>query len=283
MFASVRSVAAMLCLAAGAPALAGELIYGVTQNQVLVSWSSAAPGSIVSGMPLWGLAPNETVQGIDLRPGTGELFALGSFSNFYRVNPMNGQAMLVAPLSAALNGSSFGFDFNPRVDRIRTVSDADQNLRSVPDSGVTFLDGALAYAMGDVHAGVNPNIVGAAYTNNFAGSTTTLYVVDSGLDILAIQNPANSGQLTTVGHLGTDVTDIASFDISGDSGIAYMVVRDATLARSTFWTIDLMSGQGTFVGEIGGGSIITAMTVVPTPGALALLGVGGLVLARRRR
>ncbi|MDX2131476.1 MAG: DUF4394 domain-containing protein [Planctomycetota bacterium] len=279
----VTLIAGMVLCGAGAPAMA-ELVYGVTLTQTLVSWDSAAPGTILSGAPVQGLAPNETVQGLDLRPATGELFALGSFSNLYRVNPANGQATFVAPLSASLNGSSFGFDFNPTVDRIRTVSDADQNLRSVPSTGVTTVDGTLAFAAGDVNAGVNPNVVGAAYTNNFmTGAGTQLFVVDAGLDALLLQNPANSGQLTTIGSLGTDITDLSTFDISGNTGVAYMSIRDMNLSRSTFWTVNLSTGAGMMVGEVGGGSIITAMTVVPAPASAALLGLGMAAALRRRR
>lgn len=277
------ALTAAACAAAPLAANA-ELIYGVTQQQTLISWNSNAPGTILSGSAVWGMAANEVVQGLDLRPATGELFALGSFNNFYRINPTNGMATPVAALSTALNGSSFGFDFNPTVDRIRTVSDADQNLRSVPTTGVTTVDGTLAFAAGDPNFGVNPNVVGAAYTNNFnIGAGTSLFVVDSGRDALLRQNPANSGTLLTVGLLGTDVTDIGTFDISGNTNIAYMTIRDANLARSTFWTVNLTTGAGTMVGEIGGGSIVTAMTVVPAPGAAALVGIGGLLAFRRRR
>lgn len=278
------SLAAATLVAVGTSAARAEIVYGVTLQQTLISWDSAAPGTILSGSAIWGMAANEVVHGLDLRPATGEIYALGSFSNFYRINPANGMASPVAPLSAPLNGSSFGFDFNPTVDRIRTVSDADQNLRSVPTNGTTFVDGMLAFAAGDPNFGVNPNVVGAAYTNNFnTGLGTTLFVVDSGRDALLRQNPANAGTLFTVGALGTDVTDLATFDISGNTNVAYMTIRDANLARSTFWTINLATGAGTFVGEIGGGSIVTAMTVVPAPSAAALLAAGGLLILRRRR
>jgi hypothetical protein len=87
----------------------------------------------------------------------------------------------------------------------------------------------------------------------------------------------------TVGSIGADLTDLGGFDISGMTGLAYAVVRDNLLARSTFWRIDLATGQGTMIGEIGGGSIITAMAVVPAPGTLALGGFICLAAARRRR
>ena len=69
------------------------------------------------------------------------------------------------------------------------VSDAGQNLRLNPNNGaVAGVDTALAFAAGDANAGQNPNLVGSAYTNNFAGSTsTTLYGIDSNRDALVTQ------------------------------------------------------------------------------------------------
>lgn len=283
---SIAAIAGLGIAALTSGTACAEVVYGVTLQQTLVSWNHATPGTLQSGVPLWGMAANETIQGIDFRPATGELYGLGSFSRLYKINPMTGQAMQQgANFSTPLNGSSFGFDFNPTVDRIRMVSDADQNLRGNPDSAAILVDGTLNYVVGDSGFGMNPNIVGAAYTNNFKGATSTmLYVLDAGRDMLCIQNPANSGNLTSVGLLGTDVTDFAGFDISGLTGTAFATIRDVNLNRSTFWTVNLATGQGTMIGEVGGGSIITAMTVtLPTPGAGALAGVGVLAMCRRRR
>jgi hypothetical protein len=278
---------AALALSAAAGVANAELVYGVTQNGFLVNWDSASPMTINSGSAIQGLQNNETLVGIDFRPATGELFGMGSFSRLYRINTSNGVATQVgSPFSTPLSGSSFGFDFNPTVDRIRVVSDADQNLRLNPITGaVAAVDTPLSYAVSDVNFGVDPNAVHSAYTNNFAGATSTrLYNVDTGLDVLTFQDPPNGGILRTVGPIGTDVSDIGGFDISSSTGIAYMTIRDTQLNRSTFWTINLQTGQGTMVGEVGGGAIITAMSVViPAPGTLGLAGLAGLAAMRRRR
>lgn len=285
---TIRSMACMMVagvgLAAGSSS-AGETIYGVTDRGFLVSWDSTDPTDILSGVAISGLMQNETIQGLDVRPATGEFYAVGSFSNLYRIDAMSGAATLVGAgsFSPPLNGSSFGFDFNPTIDRIRNVSDANQNLVLNPFDGTSTLVTDLFYDAGDPNAGMDPNVVASAYTNSFDGATDTqLFGIDSGLDMLVKQ--ANSaGTLTTVGAIGTDITDIASFDISGGTGLAYAAVTDASFDRTTFWMIDLDTGAGTMIGEVGGGSAITAMTVVPAPGVLALLGVSGVVASRRRR
>lgn len=263
-----------------------EVVYGVTQTGFLVNWNSASPGALNAGVAIQGLAANEQVLGIDFRPATGELYALGSFSRLYRLDVATGMATMVgSTFSTPLNGSSFGFDFNPTVDRIRVVSNADQNLRLNPNDGmVAAVDGMLQFVGGDQNFGANPNVNHSAYTNNVNGAlTTTLYGIDSGLDALVIQNPPNAGGLVTVGSIGADMTDIGGFDISGLTGIAYAVVFDPQLGRSTFWTIDLQTGAGTLIGEIGGGAIITAMAVVPAPGAIGLLGLAFATPRGRRR
>lgn len=282
----MRCVHIGLALASLASGASAELVYGITQEGFLVNWDSATPSTIQMGSPIWGLASNEKLVGIDFRPKTGELYGIGSFSRMYKINTGNGMASQVGgTFSTALNGSSFGVDFNPTVDRIRLVSNTGQNLRLHPDTGaVAAVDTNLAYNAGDVNFGKTPNVVHSAYTNNFNGATTTqLFGIDTGLDTLVLQNPPNNGGLTTIGALGVDVSDIGGFDISGATGIAYLCVRDAQLGKSTFWTINLATGAGMMVGEIGGGSIISAMSVAPAPGAAGLLGLAVMGAARRRR
>jgi hypothetical protein len=280
------SIVALALTAVAGHAAAQDLVYGVTDNQTLITWNSNAPGTVLSGMALTGFAANETVQGIDFRPATSELYALGSFSNLYRINTNTGMASLVGAgsFAPALNGSSFGFDFNPVIDRIRVVSEVDQNLVLNPNTGTATSVTPLFFAAGDANEGVNPNVVGSAYTNSFAGATSTqLYGVDTNLDILITQ--ANSaGTLNTVGSLGFDVNDSLTIDISENANTAYMAIQNFTIARSTFWTIDLTTGQATIIGEIGGGARITAMAVIPSPAAASLLlGAGAMGAARRRR
>ncbi|GJM18495.1 MAG: hypothetical protein DHS20C14_07080 [Phycisphaeraceae bacterium] len=280
--AKISALLAAVGIASGAQA---ELVYGTTENNTLLSWDSAAPTTLLSGVAISGLGNNEAIRGIDFRPANGQLYAMGSFNNLYTLNRTTGAATLVGNFGGTpLNGSSFGFDFNPVIDRIRVVSDADQNLVLNPNDGTGTPVTSLFYGSGDANEGTNPNVNGSAYTNSFAGATTTqLYGIDTGLDVLVRQ--ANSaGTLETVGFLGQDLTDVVGFDISASSGIAYATVRDTALSRSTFWTIDLNTGLATMIGEIGGGALVTTTAVVPAPSGVACLAMSAaLVGARRRR
>lgn len=285
MHARTLATAALAAAAIPASALAqSETVFGVTDDQRLVTFASDAPGELLSGVSISGLQQNERILGIDFRPATGQLYALGSFSNLYTLDMMSGAATSVGGgFANTLNGSSFGFDFNPTIDRIRVVSDADQNLVLNPINGQSTQAIDLFYGPGDANEGADPNVAASAYTNSFPGATTTqLYGIDTGLDILVTQ--ANSaGTLGTVGSLGVDLNDVLGFEISGATGVAYAAVEEVGLARSTFWQIDLQTGLATQIGEIAGGAIVSSIAVVPAPGVTAGLALAGLAAARRRR
>lgn len=277
---------ALAGMAASAHAQSNDLVYAVTENQTLIRFNSNTPGTILGGVAISGLDANETIRGIDFRPATNQLYALGSFSNLYTINLVTGAASRVnaAPFSTPLSGSSFGFDFNPTIDRIRVVSDSNQNLVLNPITGAVQLNATpLFYKTGDANEGRDPNVLASAYNNNFAGAMTSqLFGLDTGLDIL-VKQANNTGVLDTVGSLGIDISDQAGFDISGVTGRAYASVQDRNLGQSTFWSIDLNTGQATMIGAIGGGSQVGAIAVIPAPGALAMLAAGGLIAGRRRR
>lgn len=274
--------AAALLTAAGTAH--AELAFGVTNNQTLISFDTAAPNAIQSGSAISGLMTNEQIRGIDFRPANGLLYALGSFNNLYTINTSTGAASLVgAGTGLPLSGSSFGFDFNPVIDRIRVVSDAGQNYVINPDTGTAVQVTSLFYAGGDANEGATPNVASSAYTNSFAGTTSTqLYGIDTGLDILVRQ--ANSaGTLETVGSLGADIIDMVGFDISSVTGSAFAVTIEDGSSRSVLWSIDLNTGAASMLGEIGGGTVLTSFAVVPTPATASLLAGLALVGSRRRR
>jgi hypothetical protein len=248
-------------------------VFAVTAGNNLISFNQTTPSAIIKTSAITGLQAGENIVGIDFRPRTGQLFAASSQSRVYTIDPATGAATQVGtmPLSPALNGVSFGFDFNPVPDRIRVTSDTDQNLRLNPDTGaVAGTDGNLAYATGDANAAANPNIVGAAYTNNFLGATaTSLYVIDSNLDVLALQGSLggapvspNTGQLMTVGALGVNTTDQVGFDIVGPTGLALASLTPMGATNSSLYTINLQTGAATLIGQIGGTEIIRGITAV---------------------
>jgi hypothetical protein len=269
-----------------------ELIYGTAAiggATNLVTWDSATPGTLISGTFLTGLQPNETIVGLDARPATGELYGLGSSSRLYRINPGTGVALPVnaLPFAPPLNGFSFGFDFNPTIDRIRNVAETNMNRVLNPNTGLVDVIGTnLFYPATDPFFGADPNVVHSAYGAEPSGGSI-LYGIDSGTDHLVFQ-ANNSGILSTIGPLNYDVTAVGGFDISGATGVAYAAVLPTLASASQFLSINLGTGAISFIGQIDGGMVITAMTIapeiIPEPGSLALAGLGlvGCMVARRK-
>lgn len=226
-------------------------VWALTPNNEIATLSGSGIGRVAATVAITGLQAGEDVLAIDVRPANGKLYGLGSTSRIYVIDPVSGAAHPVnaTPFTPALNGTEFGFDFNPVVDRIRITSDGDQNFRIHPDTGaIAGSDTALAYAGGDVSDGVNPNIVASAYTNNVDGATTTsLYDLDSGTNDLSVQNPPNLGTLTTVGDTSIDVPSVTGLDIGSD-GNAWAVTRVGSDTK--LYQINLSTGVATLEGQV---------------------------------
>jgi trimeric autotransporter adhesin len=226
--------------------------FAVTTDNRLLSFKVGTPGMLDSNIPVSGLQGGENIVTIDFRPATGRLHALTDGGRLYVIDPATAVASGALLLAAdagdttspftALSGPDFGSDFNPVVDRLRTVSSSEQNLRTNVDSGATFTDATLNRAPFAATA--------AAYTNAFAGATaTTLYVIDTRNDRLVIQNPPNNGTLADVGPLGLDADGVAGFDIAGpDTAIA---VLSSSANPTGFYQVNLTTGAATLVGRIG--------------------------------
>ena len=283
LFRSVSCVGAMVVglLGVSGPIVAqgsGVMIVGLTTSDRLVAFNSANPCSASAPQKIEGLQSNEQVLGIDFRPATGVIYALGSSSRVYTINLTTAVATPVGDVSfsPALEGTAFGFDFNPVVDLIRVVSNTGQNLRVSPVSGaVVGVDGRLAYMSADGNFGVPPTVVGAAYTNpdTNPATGTTLYDLDVDLHVLATQNPANSGTLQTIGALGVRVNDLVGFDIASlnmmNVGYAALKVtgggRERECGNSTLVQIDLTTGLVTELGGIGTAQPIRGLAVFIPP------------------
>ena len=250
-----------------------ETVVALTSGNRLLFFDSTTPGTITKTITIT-TSGSEALVAIDFRPATGDLYAMAVSGRLYILNLTTNAASIPPAAPTPLVGTSFGFDFNPTVDRIRVTSDGEQNIRLNPNDGsLTATDTFLAYAAGDVHVAGNPNIVGSAYTNNFVGATTTiLYDIDSTFDTLVYQDPANTGQLHTVGNLGVDTNAMVGFDISQATGTAY---ASLTVGNAALYTINLASGAATLVGTIGNAASLAGELVldIAVPTATRLLNI----------
>ncbi|MBA2723993.1 MAG: DUF4394 domain-containing protein [Methylibium sp.] len=288
-------------LVAAAPASAETLI-GLTVTNRLVTFDSGNPMFGGPEIAITGLVGDERLLGIDLRPKTGELFAVSNANNLYTLNAGTGAASFVAALSSPLAGSSFGFDFNPVPDNaaagpnsLRIMSDSGQNLRvqvatsgGATPAGNVIVDGALN--------GATNRLDGVAYANNDRNPATgtMLFGIDATSDSLYSLN-ANAGTSTLLGSLGLDVTAVVGFDIAGTGNKAFaaLVIDGVGDAKTGLYEIDLASGAATSLGLYGvgglssGASQLQGLTVaaIPEPStyALMLAGLAGVGFMARRR
>lgn len=246
-----------------------RMLVATTDSNQLITFN-AKDRRIRKLVSIKGLPAGEKLVGIDFQPASGALYGVGTNEVVYRISERTGIAIAEGPaFTPALNGQSFGVDFNPVVNRIRVVSDAEQNLALDPDAGTAA-----------ANANLNPAgemIVGAAYENSqfsaMPPAATMLHVVGAANDRLYTQNPPANGTLTNPRNLRVpgagrlDVGANVGFDIEGASGLGYLT--DADPGRgTTLYTVDVPTGKAKSLGRIGGRSLtLTGLAVVQDLGS----------------
>lgn len=260
-----------LAVVGAEPVVPTETVLGVTADGLSLVTFSTTDTTVTDTQVFAGQNAATSIVAIDVRPSTGQLFALGSDGQLYTVDT---SVPAVANVTKANQfgptvgmgeldlTAGVGFDFNPAADRIR-ITVGDKNFR-LQTNGVidgegppnTGLPGSIQYVAGDPGAGTTPNASGAAYTNSYRSATlptaTALYDIEANRDVLVRQNPANAGDLTTIGALGVDATGVDGFDISpgpGQTAYAAMTVGGA----AGLYEVDLRTGAVTKVADLPAG------------------------------
>lgn len=251
----------------------GRTIYAVDGNNSLITFGAIRPDVVMRRVTVAGLQVGETLQGIDFGPVDGRLYALGSTSRLYTLDTLTGTATIVGTtaFTPLLNGSNFGFDFNPVPNRIRVHGNSNQNLRLVPrlggatDGTVAAVDGALSYAGGDGGMSQTPSIGGTAYTNSVSGATSTvLFAIDFARDVLVTLAAPNDGIMTTVGSLGVNTTGDVGFDIAGNNGAAYVTLTvGGGFTGSSLYSINLSNGSLFLVGGVANAAPLRSIAIAP--------------------
>lgn len=277
-------------------------VVALSNDNVLSFFNSRTPFN-VSSRTVTGLGSDEALIGIDYRfapiagatSGAG-LFGLartgsGGQARLVRINISNNAAAATTVGSAftlPFGGSNIGFDFNPLVDRIRVVDSSSRtNLRINPDTGALVdgnpdvvgsqTDGTLTYDATDVGNGTVPRLVGAAYTNNVVGTTSTInYAIDAARGALVTQGrPAsgssaavspNTGRLFSVGTLSNTVGggDGLGFDIAPGSNNAF-VAYSGDGSNPRLYAINLSNATATGGASIslGGDRPLRGLAIIP--------------------
>jgi len=215
---------------------------------------------------------NGTLIGLDFRPADGapnSVYGLTDTGNLYTINLSStnlGAATLVSTQSPRFAGGFQSLmDFNPVVNALRLIGTNDQNFALVNSGGnlnVTAVQSPMSYNTGDVNGpktaadgtitpGVDPNITGGSYTNNYVGAPFTIfYGIDYDLDTLVTIAPASpgcssatgGGKLQTVGRVSDSLGNLINFspttdfDIYTDGNGANHIIG---MSGRTMFSIDL--------------------------------------------
>lgn len=309
-------------------------------SQTLAALNSAnlSPITNFQSLPtvIAGITSGQLLVGIDVRPSTGVLYALGlnattNTAQLYTITvttPSTTTAIgsaTATPVGAAitLNVSdtnrsntrglvpNIGFDFNPRLDRIRVVAPNGANYRLNPNTGqLAASDASLAYTGAlPVPAPASAPYVGTvAYTNaQVSARGTTLYDIDvtNTNAVLSTQAPPNDGKLNTVANvtfllpassspgpyplsspvigLGLDIYYNGN-PTASQANSAYLVEARyqnnanpvADRYTSNLYTLDLATGRATLLYNIiGGKSIYFADIATPVVPPITWTGTSG--------
>jgi hypothetical protein len=224
------------------------------------------PSRMIPTDLITGLGANEYLVSVDFSPGPN-LYGLTNLGNLYSVNSSIADTTMLGALHAdaadtsapfsMLSGAAFDLDFDlTGAASLRIVSDTGQNLRlsaMLPPSVITDPTLSSSSAI---------DIVGAAYTNNYIGATsTTLYAIDGTANRLLLESPRNSGQLIPVGPLGV-TGKLVGFDIGGgNNGLVIAGMQRAGESFTRVYKIDLATGAATQIGDGIGGAALRSMAI----------------------
>jgi hypothetical protein len=237
------------------------VVAGLTDGQRLVAFRASYPDDTFVIGKVSGLGGDQRLVGIDYRVQDRKLYGVGDAGGVYTISTRSAKASKVSQLTVALQGSSFGVDFNPAANRLRVISDTGQNLRhniddpnGAPAAGTTAMDAALTYPPATAAA---TGVAGAAYTNNDLdpNTATTLFDLDTAMDQVAIQSPANAGTLAPTGKLRGDAGSEVGFDIYSivdSNGTSTGTIGLATLpvdGRYALYRVTTLTGAAAKIGD----------------------------------
>jgi hypothetical protein len=253
------------------------------------------------------LATISDVYAIDLRATPNRLLRF----------PVNAPANTPISLNAGFDG--FAMDFNGdasvlygltavpagQVPQFGTIDTTTGNFTAIGVTGVSETNwSGLSFdnTTGSMFASAGRNIytinvaTGAAtYVASLSGvsaanllidiavhpTTGQMYGHDIGTDSLLSIDKV-TGAITTIGPSGFAANFAQGMDFDPQTGILYAAIYTGG-GTGAFASFDLTTGAATSIVSTTPWNAEMEIAIAPTPGALALLGLGGLLTSRRRR
>ena len=260
--------AALACagslLSAGVSSAA--LVYAVDlRGDRFVTFDTATPGN--QTVLATGFAAN--YYGVDFDPTGTTLWALEATNlTVNSLNPLNGGVLTSVALTGLVTGDSItGLSIAPNgtfyvtassgtTSRLYTLNPVTGTLSTIGNMGVAL---AIDIAI---------NAAGQAYTIDIA--TDQLFSLD-----------LTTGVATAIGAIGSNANFAQGMDFDSATGVLYAAIYIGS-GVVNFSTINLATGAATTIPGITSGEYeITIRNAIPEPATVAMIALGGLVLAGR--
>jgi hypothetical protein len=275
---------ALAALGVSASAASASIFYGVTDgNLVQINTSTQA---VTTVGPLHAGATNLTVMSDCAFDGSGNLYGIqqGSGSGGFPPPPLNKSFKITTSTASVLQVADYGNgqSLNPlawssTLSKFLTLSSQNGRLATLDPT-----TGAITQLFANNHGLGGPNKIEALA---FAPNGDLYGIWDGGppltgiIDHKLVRFNLSTGTATAIGSIGTSAQRYWSLRFD-EAGTAYSV--DAFSGAVV--TLNLTTGAGTTAFTNSALNGLTGLALqVPAPGAAALLGVFGVVAARRRR
>lgn len=257
----VAAIAGLLAI----PSAHALTAYAITQNNRLITFNTATPGTVTSDIAISGINNAYSVVGVALRttvqPGgsgsAGTLWGIAyNGTNFFlcTIVPSTGVATQqggILTMNDDANADGFGFGFDPAADRFRFISV--QTNYSIDPNTLTATQQTSFPGF--------PAIGGAAFTSSpYTGGTNQFYNISVDITPRELKTSANisQGVLTTVGQISGLGSFFRPFGLSFGDGTLYLAVDEK------LYTVNSGTGTPTLVGDIQGAPTIRGLAIVPS-------------------
>lgn len=249
------------------------LLMAVTDDNHLVSFDSAAPGTTLSSVPVSGLLdPLASLLNITYHVGEGRFYGLDSNANFYSIG-LDGAASLLNDTFAP-TGYSGGLSYDSFTGDLVFSSITAEHF-SLSTAGQATSNPDFVYGVGDPYFGSSPSVFAIALDPIFGEA----FMLDNVTGTLARSVDPALSEWFTIGSLGMDVTSFGALVVDEDGNLFASLSEDGL--NSALYSIDPSTGAATLVGNFAGG--VSGLAIVPEPSTALIGGIGMLFLIRRRR
>ncbi|GGM95981.1 hypothetical protein GCM10010967_31870 [Dyadobacter beijingensis] len=222
-----------------------HVAYAVSKNGKLLAFNpidrlERDPEKLISTKIITGLAPGDSILGMDFSVNHSCFYALASDSKIYRIDPATGHAVFSRELPVKLNleaTGTFGFDIEPFGARAHVVTGIYQRFYASPQ----YSDFQSLNAF--IYNGKMQGLDGLAFTNNQTSlprqNATTLYGIDSQTcNLFKLDTVYN--ELNLVARLDLAFDKFNGFDIGGMAELGYGVFKVG--GRTRIYEIELEQG-----------------------------------------